>query len=145
MSQSKCQFNIFFSYSHKNKPEVDKLFEFLRNKNYIMWIDTEQMVYGNIEAVMMKGIEDSEYFLCCLSTSYSQGKNTLFEYNYAVAKGKRIIYVTFENFKGDEERKEKFKPIDMGRNIFYKYGKEDCYENILKALKYVSNFANFIF
>ena len=145
MSQSKCQFNIFFSYSHKNKPEVDKLFEFLRNKNYIMWIDTEQMVYGNIEAVMMKGIEDSEYFLCCLSTSYSQGKNTLFEYNYAVAKGKRIIYVTFENFKGDEERKEKFKPIDMGRNIFYKYGKEDCYENIIKALKYVSYFANFIF
>ena len=145
MSQSKCQFNIFFSYSHKNKPEVDKLFEFLRNKNYIMWIDTEQMVYGNIETVMMKGIEDSEYFLCCLSTSYSQGKNTLFEYNYAVAKGKRIIYVTFENFKGDEERKEKFKPIDMGRNIFYKYGKEDCYENIIKALKYVSYFANFIF
>ena len=145
MSQSKCQFKIFFSYSHKNKPEVDKLFEFLRNKNYIMWIDTEQMVYGNIETVMMKGIEDSEYFLCCLSTSYSQGKNTLFEYNYAVAKGKRIIYVTFENFKGDEERKEKFKPIDMGRNIFYKYGKEDCYENIIKALKYVSYFANFIF
>ena len=145
MAQSKCKFNIFFSYSHKNKPEVDKLFEFLRNKNYIMWIDTEQMVYGNIEAVMMKGIEDSEYFLCCLSTSYSQGKNTLFEYNYAVAKGKRIIYVTFENFKGDEERKEKFKPIDMGRNIFYKYGKEDCYENIIKALKYVSYFANFIF
>ena len=39
---------------------------------------------------------------------------------------------------------EKFKPIDLGRNIFYKYGKEDFYENILKALKYVGYFLNFI-
>ena len=142
MSQSK--FHIFVSYSHKNKPDVDKLSEFLKNEKYSLWVDTEQMIYGNIETLMMNGIDDSEYFLCCLSTSYSQGKNTLFEYNYAVAQGKRIIYVTFENFKGVEERKEKFKPIDLGRNIFYKYGKEDFYENILKALKYVGYFLNFI-
>ena len=138
MSLSKFKFNTFVSYSRKNENEVDQLCKFLKNEKYILWIDKEQVIYGDLEKVMQKGIDDSEYFLCCFSTSYSQGKNTLYEYNYAVAQGKNIIFVTFENFKGDEERKEKFKPIDMGRNIFYKYGKNDCFENILKALKFVS-------
>jgi hypothetical protein len=138
MSLSKFKFNLFVSYSRKNENEVHQLCKFLRNEKYTLWIDDDQIIYGDLEKVMQKGIDDSEYFLCCLSTSYSQGKNTLFEYNYAVAQGKKIIFVTFENFNGDEERKEKFKPIDMGRNIFYKYGKDDCFEKILKALNFVS-------
>ena len=135
MSDHTARFNIFVSYSHKNKTEVNKLCEILKIEGYTLWIDHEQIVYGNLDTLMKNGIDDSEYFMCCLSESYSQGKNTLFEYNYAIAQGKQIVFVIFEYFKGDEKRKDKFKPINLERNVYYKHENKDA---ILKAFDYVT-------
>jgi hypothetical protein len=105
MSLSKFKFNLFVSYSSKNENEVDQLCKLLRNEKYILWIDKEQAIYGDLEKIMEKGIDDSECFLCCLSTSYSQGKIHYLNITMLLHKAKKLYSLLLKTLK--ETKKEK--------------------------------------
>ena len=117
------QFDLFVSYSWDNKEEVRELCKSLENIGYKLWLDINQMVHGNIDKIMKKGIDESLLFLCCATTSYCQSENAMKEFNYAVAKKKSIIYVLFEKFSGDNDRLEKLDAISwhFARQLFYKH------------------------
>ena len=87
------------------------------------------------------GINESELFICCATTSYCKSINSLFEYNHAKEKGKRIIYILFENFNDKKETIDKLDRIDLARNNYYKI---TDFESVIKVLETQVNVRLFI-
>jgi hypothetical protein len=125
---------IFVSYCHKNKDEVYQLTNELRKYGFNLWIDHNEMTSGNIEKLIQKGIDQSKLFICCATSSYCKSEMCLLEFNYSVYKKKKIIYILFERFSGNEERLEKLDEIAFrfAGQMFYK--NEDV-KGIVIALK----------
>ena len=66
-------------------------------------------------------------------TSYCASDNCLLEFNFAVNKKKRIIYILFEQFNGHDDRMDKLDAISF-RFAGQKYYKHDNLDGILKAI-----------
>ena len=131
---SAFKFDLFISYSHENKEKVLELFRKLKQQGFHSWIDTEQMINGDINWMMKKGIDESELFLCCATTSYCKSENCLKEIEYAYFSKKKIVYVLFEKFNGEEDRKKKLDIISWYfRN--QKYYKNDNVEDLVKTIE----------
>ena len=131
---SSYKYNFFLSYSHENKNEVMKMLDHLTIENLSVWKDTEEMRQGNIDEHMMNGIRSSEIFVACISIKYKDSKNSMKEFNYAVAIKKEIVYVLCEKIKGEEERMDKLGVIGfhIAKKHFYK---SENVEPIIKAIK----------
>ena len=128
------QFNLFFSYCGENKNEVYKLYEELKEKGFKIWIDKEEMKSGNVNKLMKKGIDESDVFLCCATTSYCKSDNCMLEWNYAVDIRKKFIYIIFEKFKDKQERIEKLDEISF-HLAGQKYFKHEDVEGIVTAIQ----------
>jgi hypothetical protein len=138
------KFNIFVSYAWLDQTAVHQLCESLEKEKITLWIDKNLMKHGNIDTIMRKGIDESQFFLCCATTSYCLRENTLKEFNYAIAKGKKIIYVLFEKFKDEKETLEKLKEIsfNFARQLYFKH---DKIEKIVEAFKELNKVTIYLF
>ena len=126
-------YNLFFSYSHADKNKALVLLNRLKDQ-YSVWNDEDSMKTGNIDMIMTKGIEESEVFICCASKNYCKlGTNSLKEFNCAIAKKKKVIYVLFDEFENFAEIEESLKPIvlNLAQELYFKHHNIDA---ILKAL-----------
>jgi hypothetical protein len=126
------KFNLFVSYAWPDQTAVHQLCESLEKQKIPLWINKNEMKHGIINDLMIKEIDESQFFICCATTSYCMRENTLREFNYAIAKGKKIIYVLFEKFKDEKESVEKLKEISFhfARQPYFKH---DDIEKIVEA------------
>ena len=122
------------SYCGDNKKDVYKLYDELTKREYKIWIDKNKMIIGNVDELMKKGIDESELFVCCATTSYCGSKNCLLEFNYAVNTNKKLIYILFEKFNGNDDRMNKLDAISF-RFAGQKYYKHVDIDGIVKALE----------
>ena len=95
---------------------------------------------------MKKGIDESKFFMCCATTSYCKSENALKEFNYAVEKGKEIVYILFENFSNKQDRLEKLDAIafDFAGKMYYKNKDVDMICKLIEELKHVFNYFLFV-
>jgi hypothetical protein len=127
-------FDIFVSYCGDNKKEVYKLYDELEKKGYKLWIDKNKMIVGNTDELMKNGIDNSQLFMCCASTSYCASKNCMLEFNYVVNTDKTVIYILFEKFNGHDDRMKKLDKIAF-RFAGQKYYKHNDLDGIVKAIE----------
>jgi len=87
---------LFFSYSHKDKVFVQKLYAAL-SPNYEIWVDWEDIPPA-VEwwEEIKRGIEDSDYFLFMLTPNSAISKVCGQELEYALSQGKRIFPIVIE-------------------------------------------------
>jgi hypothetical protein len=127
-------FDIFVSYCSVNKEEVLKLCDELEKREYKLWIDKNQMIFGNTDELMKNGIDNSQLFMCCATTRYGSSDSCFLEFNYAVNKKKNIIYILFEQFNGHDDRMNKLGKIAF-RFAGEKYYKNNNLDGIVKAIE----------
>ena len=127
-------FDLFMSYCGENKKEVYELYEELTKRGYNIWIDKNQMMVGYVDKLMRNGIDESELFMCCATTRYCKRENCLLEFNYAVNTNKRVIYILFEHFTGNDDRMKRLDAISF-RFAGQKYYKNDNVDGIVKAIE----------
>ena len=136
---SKINFDLFISYAHENKKKVLELLQNLKLAGFRAWIDSEQMINGDINRMMKKGIDESELFLCCATTSYCKSENCIKELEYASRKKKEIIWVLFETFNGKEDRIQKLDEISwyFGDQKYYRNDNVEDLVNVITKLRQV--------
>ena len=122
--------DIFISYCwKKNKEKVHEMHKKLSQKFPKIWIDINEMDYGDLNEMMSEGISQSKVFICCLTEEYCKSKNCMKEFNFADKLRKPIVYVIFEEIGGltEPEITKKFSPVSftMGSQMFYKHQKFD--------------------
>lgn len=128
------QFDFFVSYSSADKIEVYNLCDLLKRRGFKIWIDKEQMILGNTDELMQQGIDQSQLFLCCATSSYCKSEFCMLEFKYAANIKKKIVYILFERFNGNEDRMEKLHKIAF-RFAGEKYYKHEDIDGIVGALK----------
>lgn len=127
------RYNLFFSYSYADKDKALVLLNRLKDR-FSVWNDIDNMKIGNVDMLMTKGIEESEVFICCASKNYCKpNSNSLKEFNCAILKKMRVVYVLFDEFDNFEEIEESLKPIvlNLARERYFKHHDID---SILEAL-----------
>ena len=77
---------------------------------------------------------ESELFMCCATTRYCKREHCLLEFNYAVNTNKRVIYILFEHFTGNDDRMKRLDTISF-RFAGQKYYKNDNVDGIVKAIE----------
>ena len=127
-------FDLFMSYCGENKREVHQLYEELTKRGYNIWIDKNEMIVGYVDKLMQKGIDQSQLFMCCATTNYCASENCLLEFNYAVNTNKKVIYIIFEKFTGNEDRMRRLHAISF-RFAGQKYYKHVDIDGIVKAIE----------
>jgi hypothetical protein len=135
-------FNFFLSYAHENKDEVMKMLDNLNQAGLTVWKDTEEMKQGSIDEHMMNGIRNSKVFVACISNKYKESENCMKEFNYAIANKIDILYVLFENIKGEKEQMDQLGVIGFhfARKHFYK---PDNVTEIIKGIKNLLNVSKY--
>tara|TARA_A100001015_G_scaffold201187_1_gene224626 strand:+ start:982 stop:1581 length:600 start_codon:yes stop_codon:yes gene_type:complete len=105
---------LFISHTWKNDEENRRthnramlLVKQLRKDGWSVWFDEDNLKYGNIDAAMADGIEQSSYFIMLLTKKYIDkvnngcknvpiNDNCAKEFNCALVRGKPIIPMIFE-------------------------------------------------
>lgn len=76
---------IFVSYSSKDYNEVVKIVESLKKAGHTVWIDQQQLKYGdNIMHSIKQGMEESDIILAFITDNYNNSPNTSAELGAAV-------------------------------------------------------------
>lgn len=138
---------VFISYCwKKNKEKVHDMHTKLSQK-FSIWIDKNEMDYGDLNKMMFEGISNAKVFLCCVTEEYHKSPNCMKEFNLAEELAKPMVFVIFEEISGipKPELMQKFGQISltMAGKMFYKYQKFDEIESVIKKLLVSDNFQNF--
>lgn len=76
---------IFISYSSKDYDGVVKIIESLKKAGHTVWIDQQQLKYGdNIMHSIKQGMEESDIILAFITDNYNNSPNTSAELGAAV-------------------------------------------------------------
>jgi hypothetical protein len=76
------KYDIFISYSHKDKQFCKQLYDDLKQHGYRIWIDFDSM-HGNMMDAMAQAIEQSSIIIICMSESYRRSNFCRAEAQYA--------------------------------------------------------------
>ena len=95
---------IFLSYAHKDKLDVDELYDILTYKYKLsIWKDTHSIRVGyDFREEIYFGIQNSKLVLACLSQAYIDSKNCLKELKLANNLDKQCIFVVLEDLRIDK-------------------------------------------
>ncbi|KAL3892323.1 hypothetical protein ACJMK2_004539 [Sinanodonta woodiana] len=88
--------HIMISYNWGHKTELIKIKDVLKEKDYDLWMDIENMSGSTTEA-MAKAVEDAHVILICMSQKYKDSANCKAEAEYAFNLKKKIISLKMEN------------------------------------------------
>ncbi len=91
-------YDVFISYNHLIKKQVQQLDEILKSLNYKVWLDERELNAGSnaLTAELASAIRDSKVILSCITTDYCKSFNCNLEIEYASAKKKQIIVLMIE-------------------------------------------------
>lgn len=88
---------IFFSYSHNDSAEVERIRHTLIDHprfNSTVWIDSRRMEAGqDLNKMMYDGIQDSSHVVCFLSQAYVKSEPCMFELKLALTLERQLIPV----------------------------------------------------
>lgn len=92
------KYDIFVSYSRRDKAKVDAIMEILINKGYSVWIDVDGIESGEaFRQNIVEAIENSSIIIFFSSESSNISKWTTKEISLAVEFSKYIIPIKFDN------------------------------------------------
>lgn len=92
------KFDIFISYSRKDKKTVMEFCEELSKAGISYWLDKDGISNGEqFKTVIVKAIEESAVFVFCSTLNSNASDWTAKEIGIAVARGKHIIPVKFDS------------------------------------------------
>lgn len=89
--------SVFISYSRREAPFVDSLYEALEDHGVPVWLDYHSLIPAQPwQDQIFKGIDEADIFLLVVSAESMQSKNVEPEWRRALEHKKRIILVIFE-------------------------------------------------
>jgi hypothetical protein len=89
--------SLFISYSRREAPFVDSLYEALEDNGLRVWLDYHNLIPAQPwQDQVFKGIDETELFLLVVSAESMKSKNVEPEWRRASELKKRIILVIFE-------------------------------------------------
>ena len=91
-------YDVFISYNHLIKPQVQQLYDILTSLNYKVWLDERELNAGSspLTTELALAIRDSKVILSCITTDYCKSFNCNLEVEYASAKKKPMIVLMIE-------------------------------------------------
>lgn len=97
-------YEIFLSYCHKNKEDIDELYEILTNRYKLnIWKDTKSIRMGHdFREEIFYGIENSKLILSCVSKDYIESKNCMREIKIANKLEKKCLFLLLEPIDVDK-------------------------------------------
>lgn len=132
-----------------NHHRVKELAHKLRNHNYSVWFDDDDMI-GNIDKSIIEGINKCDIVIFCLTTKYSNkinnsiinnipNDNCYKEWNYTLFCKKKILPAIMESSMQDNYTNKKG-ALQMYLNntlyIDFSQNLEDNFDKLLKTLHY---------
>ena len=113
---------IFLSYAHKDKQDVDELYDLLTFKYKLsIWKDTQSIRTGHdFREEIYFGIQNSALVLACISQAYIDSKTCLKEIKLANTLDKKCIFVLLENLSIDKIPAVSLLVIGEQRCLIYK-------------------------
>jgi hypothetical protein len=95
---------IFLSYAHKNKQDVDELYDILTYKYKLsIWKDTHSIRAGyDFREEIYFGIQNCKLVIACISQAYIDSKSCLKELKLANNLDKKCIFVILEDLRIDK-------------------------------------------
>ncbi|MGI9289106.1 MAG: TIR domain-containing protein [Pseudomonadales bacterium] len=98
MSRKKNPDQIFLSYSRKDYASVNKLNKRLKNLNYTVWFDREDIQAGHLwRSQIVDGIEHCELYVIVLTANSIVSDNVRRELDLARAKRKSILPIVMDS------------------------------------------------
>ena len=92
------KYDVFVSYSRKDKKTVMDFCEELTKAGISFWLDKNGISNGEqFKSVIVKAIEESAVFVFCSTVNSNASDWTAKEIGIAVARGKHIIPVKFDS------------------------------------------------
>ena len=91
-------YDVFISYNHLIKAQVQKLYDILTSLNYRVWLDERELNAGSspLTTELALAIRDSKVIISCITTDYCRSFNCNLEVEYASAKKKQMIVLMIE-------------------------------------------------
>lgn len=93
--------DTMISYNHNDKTLSHKIFEKLRGDEFDIWLDENEM-YGSTMERMAEGVEQSEFLIICMSSTYAGSQACQSEATYA--KGQKRLLFPIQVQKGFKPR-----------------------------------------
>ena len=95
----KRDYDIFLSYSHKDKPWVSEFVATLKKAGIKAWFDQSEIAPGERwQEKIQQALRDSKTLVVILSQNNIESPWTFFELGAAVADHKRIIPIATDDF-----------------------------------------------
>ncbi|MFN8458226.1 MAG: toll/interleukin-1 receptor domain-containing protein, partial [Anaerolineae bacterium] len=89
--------SLFISYSRREAPFVDSLYEALDDHGLVVWLDYHSLIPAQPwQEQIFKGIDEADILLLVISAESMQSKNVEPEWRRAIEHKKRIILIIFE-------------------------------------------------
>lgn len=107
---------VFISYSWAQADKVRAIAQTLKQMDYDVWLDVDQMTGDTLER-MADGIDAADVVLCGISTQYKESTNCRLEGQYAQCQRKLIIPLMLE----ENYRPKGWLGILMGPKLWYDF------------------------
>lgn len=92
--------NVFLSYRSSNRPLALRLADHLEAKNLVPWIDVRSIPKGSRWTEEIdKGLASADVIVGCVSAASILSRNVLNEWDWAVANGKRLLFVVWQSIE----------------------------------------------
>lgn len=120
IKKEEYEYDIMISYCHADKELVHKVHRFLADQGFKIWIDQEQM-YGPAMQAMAQAVENSEFVILCMSSSYKRSVYCQAEAEYAFQCKRRLLPLIVRQ----EYRPDGWLGLLIGSRIYVDFGKLD--------------------
>ena len=129
-------YDVFISYSRRDKPFVERLVRALEGQNRNVWVDFDDIPFAtDWWEEICAGIENSRAVVFTLTPHSLESQVSGMEVNYAFKNNKRVIPIVFEEPK---ERSRIPQEIAALNWIFFK-GEDQFDESLRQLLETVDN------
>jgi hypothetical protein len=117
--------HIMFSYNHHSKDLVHRICQSLRQLNYRIWLDIDDM-HGNTLESMAHAVEQASLLVICMTDKYKQSPNCQSEAEYAYRLKKPFVPIVLQS---------KYKPdgwlgMLVGARVYVDFTKKDFLSNM---------------
>jgi hypothetical protein len=95
----RSRYDVFISYHRKSSGNIaDWIVSKLKSLNLKIWLDNEQINYGNnLYDRITNGILDSSIVVCLMNSDYINSEACTLEYKFAHNKKKKCLYLMLED------------------------------------------------
>jgi len=123
--------HVMLSYNWGSKEVVRSLKTQLKAEGFNTWIDEENMPPGSVIDGMEAAITNAAMMLVCFSEGYKKSPPCRMEAEYALKKGKPMLYVKAEkNYRPDG-----WLEFIMGQKLYYDVGKPQVTQQLVKHIR----------